>query len=155
SYQEATQLQGTSLDVKLDIGDNVMLHGAVCKNRPPFDDVRVRQALNYAMDRDALNKAVYNNLGAPMWGFWKEGAQYYDPAVKDYYKYDPNKAKQLLAAAGQSNLTFDSYFTPGVSDRAAEVFQAQLAQIGVTMNIKPLTSTGDFFPDAKGAAMNF
>ena len=39
--------------------------------------------------------------------------------------YDPEKAKALLAEAGQSHLTFDMFFTPGVSDRAAEVVQAQ------------------------------
>ena len=47
------------------------------------------------------------------------------------------------------------FFTPGGSDRAAEVVQAQWAEIGVTVNLKPLTTTADFFPDAKGAPMNF
>ena len=61
----------------------------------------------------------------------------------------------LLAEAGVPNLTFDMFFTPGVSDAAAEIVQKQWADIGVKVNIKPLTTSSDFFPDAKGAPINF
>ncbi|HMG42303.1 MAG TPA: ABC transporter substrate-binding protein [Acidimicrobiales bacterium] len=154
-HQTATQLEGTGVEVELDIGDNVMMWGQVCKSRPPFDDVRVRQALNHGLDRDALNDAVFGGEGAPMWGFWTDDGELYDPALEDYFEYDPERARDLLAEAGQEDLSFDMFFSPGVSDRAAEVVQAQWSEIGVTANLKPLTNTQDFFPDAQGAPMFF
>jgi peptide/nickel transport system substrate-binding protein len=65
----------------------------------PFKDVRVRQAFNYAIDRDGV-LAVLNGVGEPAYGFWKKG----DPrfgSPKNDYKYDPAKAKALLAEVGQ------------------------------------------------------
>jgi ABC-type transport system substrate-binding protein len=64
----------------------------------PFKDVRVRQAFNYAIDRDAV-LAVLNGVGEPAYGFWKKD----DPRFgnpKNSYKYDPAKAKALLSEAG-------------------------------------------------------
>ena len=90
-----------------------------------------------------------------MWGWWLEGHPLADPDLKDYFAYDPERARQLLAEAGQSDLTFDMFFTPGVGDRPSEVVQAQWAEIGVTVNIKPLTSPAEFFPDAPGGPMYF
>ncbi|MFM9888194.1 MAG: ABC transporter substrate-binding protein [Burkholderiales bacterium] len=64
----------------------------------PFKDVRVRQAFNYAIDRASI-LALLNGIGEPASGFWKKG----DPRFgnpKNDYKYDPAKAKALLAEAG-------------------------------------------------------
>jgi peptide/nickel transport system substrate-binding protein len=64
----------------------------------PFKDARVRQAFNYAIDRDAV-LALLNGAGEPAFGFWKKG----DPRFgnpKNDYKYDPAKAKALLMEAG-------------------------------------------------------
>jgi peptide/nickel transport system substrate-binding protein len=68
----------------------------------PFHDVRVRQALDYAVDRDAIVK----NLG---YGFWQTTYVYSVPGSPTYptdlvpHAYDPDKAKQLLADAGYAN----------------------------------------------------
>ena len=67
--------------------------------KAPFDNVKVRQALNYAADKDTIIKVVYQGAGVPatnplpptIWGYNKE--------VKDY-PYDLEKAKQLLVEAG-------------------------------------------------------
>ena len=64
----------------------------------PFKDARVRQAFNYAIDRDAV-LALLNGAGEPAFGFWKKD----DPRFgnpKNDYKYDPAKAKALLMEAG-------------------------------------------------------
>lgn len=68
--------------------------------KKPFDDVKVRQALTYAVNKEAIIKAVYQGAGVAaknlipptMWG--------YNDDVKDY-TYDPEKAKALLKEAGQ------------------------------------------------------
>ncbi len=64
----------------------------------PFKDVRVRQALNYAMDREGL-VALLNGSAEPAKGFWKTGDPRFGHPQNDY-KYDPAKARSLLAAAG-------------------------------------------------------
>jgi ABC-type transport system substrate-binding protein len=64
----------------------------------PFKDVRVRQALNYAVDRDGL-VALLNGAAEPAKGFWKPDDPRFGHPLNDY-KYDPAKAKALLAAAG-------------------------------------------------------
>ncbi|MGD9942183.1 MAG: ABC transporter substrate-binding protein [Burkholderiaceae bacterium] len=64
----------------------------------PFKDVRVRQALNYAIDREGL-VTLLNGSAEPAFGFWKRN----DPRFgkpKNQYRYDPTRAKALLAEAG-------------------------------------------------------
>jgi len=154
SYEQSKAIAGSGWEIETSVTDNIMLWGQWCKSRPPFEDVRVRQAINYAIDRDAINQAVYDGNGEPMWGFFASESPLHDESLDGFYAYDPEKAKQLLAEAGQTDLTFDSFFTPGASQRAVEIIQAQLAEIGVTLNPKPLLSSQDFFPDATGAPIN-
>lgn len=68
----------------------------------PLDDVRVRQALNYAIDKQAIIDNVLNGLGTPLKGILPEMAFGHNPDQKAY-PYDPAKAKQLLAEAGYPN----------------------------------------------------
>jgi peptide/nickel transport system substrate-binding protein len=71
---------------------------ALNTTRPPFEDVLVRQAANWALDKEALAK-VLNGQGAPMYADWFEDAYGYNGDVVDY-KYNPDKARQLLDQAG-------------------------------------------------------
>jgi ABC-type transport system substrate-binding protein len=64
----------------------------------PFRDVRVRQALNYAMDRDGI-VTLLNGAAQPAQGFWKPADIRFGHPV-NHYKYDPARAKALLAQAG-------------------------------------------------------
>ena len=72
---------------------------AMPNDTPPFNDKRVRQALNYAVDKEAINKALYGGLAAPMTSPLPEAQWGFDKSLKGY-PYDPAKAKQLLEAAG-------------------------------------------------------
>ena len=105
--------------------------------KKPFDDKRVRQALNYATNKDAILKAVYQGNGRVaknpippiLWG--------YNDAVQDY-PYDPSKAKELLAQAGLANgLDVDLWYLPVTrpynpdGKRMAELIQADWAKVGV------------------------
>lgn len=69
-------------------------NGTIAK---PLADVRVRQALNYAVDRESITKALVGEYGRPTSQYQTE---YSDPALEDRYPYDPKKAKALLAQAG-------------------------------------------------------
>ena len=69
----------------------------------PFEDVRVRQAANYAIDRAGMAKTLGHGMATPFaYPFWREGALGFDPSV-ERYDYNPDKAKQLLRDAGYPN----------------------------------------------------
>ncbi|MGD9797915.1 MAG: ABC transporter substrate-binding protein [Acidimicrobiia bacterium] len=154
---QVKELGGASgLSSEIIPSDDTMLWGVMCKNRPPFDDLRVRQALNLAMDRDALNDVVYEGLGAPMWGFFGPESPFYDESLDGFFARDVAEAKSLLAAAGVPNLSFESFYFPGtIGQTALEILQQQWAEAGIKVTLKPLTSAGDFFPNATGAPMVF
>ncbi|MGE3835333.1 MAG: ABC transporter substrate-binding protein, partial [Acidimicrobiia bacterium] len=126
----------------------VMLQGLWCKSRPPFDNLKVRQALNYAIDKESLNIAVYDGKGESMDGFNSSDSPFYNKDLKGYYDHDADKAKKLLAEAGVPNLAFDMFFQPGSEgQQAAEVIQQQLDDIGVKVTLKPLSNAQDFYPN--------
>jgi glutathione transport system substrate-binding protein len=106
--------------------------------RKPFDDPRVRLALNYAVDKQAFIKVVFSGHAdpldsplPPLLGFYqKQGS----------YPYDPAKAKALLAEAGYPN-GFETTLTGGSStlvQRGMQFVQQQLAAVGVTVKLEPL-----------------
>ncbi len=69
-------------------------------NRAPFDNVKVRQALNFAIDRDAFVKGAFAGLAEPAYMNLPSTHWAYDAEVAKLYPYNPEKAKQLLAEAG-------------------------------------------------------
>lgn len=69
----------------------------------PLADVRVRQALAYALDREAMLSAIQQGFGEVTNQPFGTGASAYLPELDSYYSYDPAKAKQLLADAGYPN----------------------------------------------------
>jgi peptide/nickel transport system substrate-binding protein/glutathione transport system substrate-binding protein len=125
--------------------------------RPPLDDKRIRQALNYAVDREALNKAVSFGLDEPTSAIIPKEHWASDPATLHYYNHDPAKAKQLLAQAGYP----DGIDIPmlGWSDQISmqrqEVLVMQLAQSGIRIKLTPASpsaSSTEFFGPAKKGA---
>jgi len=109
---------------------------ALNNRQKPFDDIKVRQALSYAIDRHAI-------VDAAMFGYGKPIGSHYstrDPGYVDLtglYPYDPAKAKRLLAEAGYPNGFRATLKLPPLSyaRRSGEVVAAQLAEIGVNVDI--------------------
>jgi len=103
--------------------------------REPFNDVRVRQAFNYAFDNEAFVRVVENGFGkvaescmsASGWGFKKQ----------QMYDYNPEKAKELLAEAGYPDGFACTLYinTTSKSQKMAEFLQQQLALINVDLTI--------------------
>jgi ABC-type transport system substrate-binding protein len=106
--------------------------------KKPFNDVRVRQALNYAVDRPALARGVYQGLAEVPPGAVAIFAIGY--AAVQSFPFDPAKAKELLAEAGYPN-GFSATFmgTHGVMSKDFEMMQAiqqMLRRVGVTVSIQ-------------------
>ncbi|MGG1661930.1 glutathione ABC transporter substrate-binding protein [Brevibacillus sp. NRS-1366] len=105
--------------------------------KKPFDDVRVRQAVAHAIEKEAIVKGVYNNVGTEAVSSLSSKVIGYNPNLKDY-SYDVNEAKALLAAAGYANGFKTSIVTDDRKERmnVAEVIQSQLKGIGIDVEIK-------------------
>ena len=107
--------------------------------RKPFTDVRVRQAMNYAVDVDAIIKDLMSGFAHRLSNIAGPGYFGYDPSLKPY-PYDPAKAKALLAQAGYPNgfeVTLNSPKGRYLMD--AEVSQAvsgYLAKVGVRVKVE-------------------
>ncbi|HEY7060689.1 MAG TPA: ABC transporter substrate-binding protein [Chloroflexota bacterium] len=113
----------------------------VFKTTPPLRDQRVRQAMNYAVDRDAIVKSVLGGRGTslpgPLWPGWLG----YDGSVAPY-PYDPEKARALLREAGYPDgFAMKWSVTQGIFVKDVEIAQAvanQLAKVGIQVQLQPL-----------------
>lgn len=105
---------------------------------PALGDVRVRQAIAYAIDRDGLVKATVggSDFGAATSQSFSPATPAYDEELDDYYTYNPDKAKQLLAEAGYSSgLTLDIPDTGIlIGDAMTAAVKQQLGDVGITVN---------------------
>ena len=108
--------------------------------KPPFDKTEVRQALNMAVNKQAIIDVVFQGAGVAAKNPIPPTIWSYNDAVQDY-PYDPAKAKEMLAAAGVTNLKTNIWAMPVQrpynpnARRMAEMIQADLAAIGVTAEI--------------------
>ena len=108
----------------------------------PFDDVRVRQALCYAVDKQEIIDLAFDGYGSPIGSsMYPAFGKYFDDSLTNYYTRDVEKAKALLAEAGYPDgfdmtITVPSNYKPHMD--TAEVLVQQLAQIGVNAAIEPI-----------------
>ena len=110
--------------------------------RKPFDDVRVRKAVNMAIDKQAIIGAVYMSTGIAAKNPIPPTMWSYNDAVKDD-PYDPEAARKLLAQAGHPNgfatdlwaMPVQRPYNPNAR-RIAELMQADLAKVGIKAEIK-------------------
>jgi peptide/nickel transport system substrate-binding protein len=114
--------------------------------RKPLDDLRVRQAIRYAIDNAALAHA-YGDMGGQMWGI---NPPQFPGSVSDKdlppelrYDYDPDKAKQLLADAGLGNGVTIPCFTSQREDYSAIMLmvQEQLRKVGISLDMRIVDHT--------------
>lgn len=118
--------------------------GALAK---PLGDVRVRQALNYAVDRTAIAKALYGDENLAISQYALPGQPGYDPSLNSTYPYDPDRAKQLLAEAGYPNgFTLPVVDTTLVGlNKMVQAVAGQLEKVGVKLEVTTKPTANDFF----------
>ena len=109
--------------------------------RPPFNDIRIRRAVNLAIDRQHILNTVFEKRGVLAAGpvppgLWKHSGWSRKP---EGYGYDPKKAKELIQEAGAQGSTLKIYIStdPEILD-IVEVVQNYLAQVGITAKITQL-----------------
>ena len=106
--------------------------------REPFNNVKVRQAVNHAIDRDAIAKHVMLGAGEPQVGFLTSAHEGGDPDLKPY-AYDPDKARSMIEQAGYPNgFKFTLSGPSGRYYKDKEILEAvagQLEAIGLTVEL--------------------
>jgi peptide/nickel transport system substrate-binding protein len=104
----------------------------------PFDKLEVRQALNHAIDRDALAELAGTGADSVAWGPIPTDSWAHSPDVVDMYPYDPEKAKELLAKAGYPDgISFTAAVTDSpIYNSVAQAVQDMFKQVGITMELE-------------------
>ncbi len=116
--------------------------------RKPFDNQKVRQAMNYAIDRDKIIETAFHGEAIPVLVPYAKTSWAYAPDLENFYTYDPEKAKQLLAEAGYPDGFKTTMVIRGASGPyldMAQVYQQDLAAIGVDVEIQP-TELPQYWP---------
>lgn len=135
--------------------------------RKPFNDVRVRKAINLAIDKQEIIDGVYLGLGLPIASPYKPGTRWSNPDLVPY-AFDPQKAKALLAEAGYRDtdgdglverdgqkLSFEVLTNHGNKEREKTVviIQRRLKEVGIDIHVRTIEwaslitrfiKTGDF-----------
>lgn len=122
---------------------------ALNTEKAPTNELAVRQALNFGIDKQTIISSLYFDQYVPAYGPMNAATLGFDPTLADLYPYDPDKAKQLLDEAGwvpgsdgirekaDQKLQI-SYYTDATYDLAAPLIQAQWKEIGVDCQINSM-----------------
>jgi peptide/nickel transport system substrate-binding protein len=113
---------------------------------PPLADARVRQALNYAIDRSAIATGLLGKYAVPTSEMLTPDGD--SPAYQNYYPYDPAKARQLLAAAGYAHGFTVKVVVPAELGTNGVPFALAVAKylsaVGVTLQVTSEATQAEF-----------
>ena len=118
-----------------------IIHRYISMNtqQKPFDNPKVREAINYAINKEALVKVAFSGYAIPAEGVLPKGVEY---NVKlGPWPYDPKKARELLKEAGYPNgfeTTLWSAYNYSTAQKVIQFVQQQLAQVGVKVQVQAL-----------------
>ncbi len=144
SLQDATRLKS---DPKFNIYNNALLgqyfYLQMNASAPPFDNKLFRQAMAYAIDRQRFTDSIMKGFaGEPRDLPWPPQSAAWEADKNTRYTFDLEKAKSVLAQSGVSSPQFElAYAQAGFTSEygaLAQVIQANLAQIGVRVTLKPM-----------------
>jgi peptide/nickel transport system substrate-binding protein len=117
--------------------------------RPPFDNQKVRQAVRYLIDREAIARTILGGIGKPQVQVAAPGTPAYDPKLDEEFAFSPAKARELLAQAGLAGKTVKVTGLVSTSTQEspeiAQVVQGDLKKAGIDMDLN-IVEPSRFFP---------
>jgi len=154
-----------NLNLYKELGNSYTYLGFNLKHKP-FDDIRVRKAINYAIDKQEIIDGVYLGLGINIASPYKPGTRWSNPQLKPY-GYNPDKARALLKKAGFIDTDGDGILERDGKpfafeiitnqnkerEKSAVIIQRRLKEVGIQVNIRAIEwasfisrfiNTGDF-----------
>jgi peptide/nickel transport system substrate-binding protein len=129
----AAKAAGLKIDV---IPSEVVNELDIQTTTAPFSKPAVVQAINYAIDRQAILQVQASGYGAASYQPFPKGFVGYNPSLANLYPYNPAKAKRLLAQAGYPHGLSITLTATSTENSLAEQIQSQLKQAGITVTIK-------------------
>ncbi|QED46326.1 ABC transporter substrate-binding protein [Cytobacillus dafuensis] len=155
---QAKTIKDTSFLELKEIGSPTVFAIRFDTAKKPLDNKLVRQAINYAIDKDAIIKEILGGYGYPISTFQSELSFGNNPNLKPY-SYDPEKAKELLNEAGVKEGTELDFFIPGNDGNFKEIAQVvsfYLEEVGLKVNIQTADGTtmnSDLIPNGNAGHM--
>jgi peptide/nickel transport system substrate-binding protein len=107
---------------------------------PPLDKKQVRQALNFALDRQRMVDSALGGFGEPRILPWPSTSIAYDPATANTYAFNLDKAKALLSAAGVADFEVELTYPTSTPEyqTMGQIYQADLRKLNITLTLKAL-----------------
>jgi glutathione transport system substrate-binding protein len=138
-YEQAAELQ-KSPKLNVVVGPSIITrYVSFNMLQKPFDNLKVRQAINYAINKEALAKVAFSGFAFPAEGVVPQGVRYAHRMKP--WPYDPKKARELLKEAGYPN-GFESVlwsaYTTTTAVKTIQFLQQQFAQVGIKVSVQAL-----------------
>ena len=132
--RQIAEAKGAGLQVQINEKNSVW-DIYVNLSRPQLGNLKFRQAMMHAIDRQALAEALSFGSGTPTVQFFARSSPVYDPALENRYPYDPAKARALLAEAGFKDGAEVAHLLLNTTEyrTLAEALQAMLAEVGIKL----------------------
>lgn len=131
---------GRMPNFKVDSASGAFMNIWFNAKRAPWDNPKLRQAVAFAVDREAISRAAFFGHGAPIYGApTPEDSPFFNVNLKGTTSLNLEKAKALLAEAGHASglkLEMVVFQGLGIYTTTAQVIQANLKEIGIDMSIK-------------------
>lgn len=147
SFEQAEALQGTAgvevVTYPIDRAFYIAFNNLTTGVGEPTEDVRVRQAMNYAVDRQAIVDSLFGGYAELSTGLLTSGNLGYDSSL-DPYPYDPDRARELLAEAGYPDGFEIGFAAPSGAytnfEQVAEAVQGYLRDVGIDTDLDIMES---------------
>ena len=151
ALDQVPPLEAGGFTIVSQASDSSLVLGPLCKNKPPFDNLKVRQALNYATDRDEINDLIYQGTSEPLWAFWTQSSKLFNPKLEGLLRAQRQEGQEAAQGSGRGGS--DLRLVRGADGRDPEhleILKEQWAEAGITANLVNFTNiVQEFFTEQK------